>query len=92
MAHMRAQSLPNPCRLGVRNVLHGDKIRKGPRVGTVATSPLQQRGSEDARDGKGQLATVPTRRPFLILSLCRALGTPETAVVTWPLCPHVGHF
>ena len=65
MAHMWAQWLPNPCRLGgpqcsargqnqkwptcghggyltpavsgVPNALHGDKIRNGPHVGTVAT-------------------------------------------------------
>ena len=65
MAHMWAQWLPNPCRLGgpqcsargqnqkwptcghsgyltpavsgVSNALHGDKIRNGPHVGTVAT-------------------------------------------------------
>ena len=37
MAHMWTQWLPNPCRLGVTNALHEDKIRNGPHVGTVAT-------------------------------------------------------
>ena len=35
----------------------------------------------DPRDGKGYVAGVPTRGPFLILSPYRALGTPETAGV-----------
>ena len=35
----------------------------------------------DPRDGRGQVATVRTCGPFLILSPCRALGTPETAGV-----------
>ena len=36
----------------------------------------------DPRHGMGFLATVITCGPFLILSLCRALGTPQTARVT----------
>ena len=34
-----------PAVSGVPNALHGDKIRSGPHVGTVATSPLPSRGS-----------------------------------------------
>ena len=30
-------------------------------------------------DGRGYVATVPTCGPFLLLSLCRAFGTPKTA-------------
>ena len=30
---------------GVPNALHGDKIRNGPHVGTVATSPVPSPGS-----------------------------------------------
>ena len=37
MAHMWAQWLPNPCHLRVPDALHGNKIRNGPHVGTVAT-------------------------------------------------------
>ena len=35
---------------------------------------------------------MPTCGPFLLLSPGRALGTPKTAVIRYPLCPHVGHF
>ena len=46
MAHLWAKWLRNPCRLGDPHRLRaGGKIRSGPLVGKVATSPLPSRGS-----------------------------------------------
>ena len=35
----------------------------------------------DPRESRGEVATMPTCGPFLLLFPCRALGTPETAGV-----------
>ena len=44
MAHKWAQWLHHPCLLRDPQCQHGEKIRNGPQVGTVATSPLPSRG------------------------------------------------
>ena len=57
VAHKWARWLHNPCRLGGPHRFRaGGRIRSGPQVGSVG------------RDGRGYVATVPTCRPFLILS------------------------
>ena len=46
VAHKRAKWLPHPCRIGDPHRFRaGGKIRSGPQVGKVATSPLPYRGS-----------------------------------------------
>ena len=46
VAHKWANWLPHPCRIGgPRRLRAGGKIRSGPQVGKLATSPLPYRGS-----------------------------------------------
>ena len=46
VAHLWAKWLPHPCRLGDPHRFRaGGKIRSGPQVGKIATSPLPSRGS-----------------------------------------------
>ena len=66
VAHKWAKWLPHPCRIGdPRRFTAGGKIRSGPQVGKVATSPLPYRGSPQAggkiRSGPqvGKVATSP---------------------------------
>ena len=120
MAHMWAQWLPNPCRLGgpqcsargqiqkwptcghsgyltpavsgVPNALHGDKIRNGPHVGTVATSPLPSRGSPMLCMGtKPEMAHMWAH---WLPNPCR-LGGPQCSArgqnQKWPTCGHSGY-
>ena len=120
MAHMWAQWLPNPCRLGgpqcsargqnqkwptcghsgyltpavsgVPNALHGDKIRNGPHVGTVATSPLPSRGSPMLCTGtKSEMAHMWAQ---WLPHPCR-LGGPQCSArgqnQKWPTCGHSGY-
>ena len=55
VAHLWAKWLRHPCRLGVPHRCRvGGKIRSGPQVGKVATSPLPSRGAE--RGGKSEVA------------------------------------
>ena len=52
VAHKRAKWLPHPCRIGdPRRFKAGGKIRSGPQVGKVATSPLPCRGSPPLQSG-----------------------------------------
>ena len=52
VAHKRAESLRHPCRLGdPHRFKAGGKIRSGPQVGKVATSPLLSRGSPPLQSG-----------------------------------------
>ena len=54
MAHKWAKWLHHPCRLGVPGASErGGKIRSGPLVGKVATSPLPSRGSPPLQSGGG---------------------------------------
>ena len=60
MAHLWAKWLRHPCRLGDPHRLRaGGKIRNGPLVGKVATSPLPSRGSPPLQSG-GQNQKWPT--------------------------------
>ena len=60
VAHKWAKWLPHPCRIGdPHRCGAGDKIRSGPQVGKVATSPLPYRGSPPLQSG-GQNQKWPT--------------------------------
>ena len=60
MAHKWAKWLPHPCRIGdPRRFTAGGKIRSGPHVGKLATSPLPYRGSPPLQSG-GQNQKWPT--------------------------------
>ena len=60
VAHKRANWLPHPCRIGEPHRFRaGGKIRSGPLVGKLATSPLPHRGSPPLRSG-GQNEEWPT--------------------------------
>ena len=60
VAHLWAKWLRHPCRLGDPHRLRaGGKIRSGPLVGKVATSPLPSRGSPPLQSG-GQNQKRPT--------------------------------
>ena len=60
VAHVWAKWLRHPCRLGdPRRFRAGGKIRSGPQVGKVATSPLPSRGSPPLQSG-GQNQKWPT--------------------------------
>ena len=60
VAHKWANWLPHPCRIGEPHRLKaGGKIRSGPQVGKLATSPLPYRGSPPPQSG-GQNQKWPT--------------------------------
>ena len=60
VAHKWANWLPHPCRIGEPHSLRaGGKIRSGPQVGKLATSPLPYRGAPPPQCG-GQNQTWPT--------------------------------
>ena len=60
VAHKWAKWLPHPCRIGdPHRCRAGGKIRSGPQVGKVATSPLPYRGSLPLQSG-GQDQKWPT--------------------------------
>ena len=60
VAHKWAKWLPHPCRIGdPHRCRAGGKIRSGPQVGKLATSPLPHRGSPPLRSG-GQNQKLPT--------------------------------
>ena len=60
VAHKWANWLPHPCRIGDPHRFRaGGKIRSGPQVGKVATSPLPYRGSPPLQSG-GQNQNWPT--------------------------------
>ena len=60
VAHLWAKWLPHPCRIGDPHRFRaGGKIRSGPQVGKMATSPLPSRGSPPLRSG-GQNQKWPT--------------------------------
>ena len=60
VAHLWAKWLRHPCRLGdPQRFTAGGKIRSGPLVGKVATSPLPSRGSPPLHSG-GQNQKWPT--------------------------------
>ena len=60
MAHKWAKWLPHPCRIGDPHRFRaGGRIRSGPQVGKMATSPLPYRGSPPLQSG-GQNQKWPT--------------------------------
>ena len=60
VAHKWANWLPHPCRIGEpHHCRAGGKIRSGPQVGKLATSPLPYRGAPPLRSG-GQNQKWPT--------------------------------
>ena len=60
VAHLWAKWLRHPCRLGdPHRCRAGGKVRNGPQVGKVATSPLPSRGSPPLQSG-GQSQKWPT--------------------------------
>ena len=60
VAHLWAKWLRHPCRLGDPHRFRaGGKIRNGPQVGKMATSPLPSRGSQPLQSG-GQNHKWPT--------------------------------
>ena len=60
VAHKWAKWLPHPCRIGDPHRFRaGGKIRSGPQVGKMATSPLPYRGSPPLQSG-GQNQKWPT--------------------------------
>ena len=62
VAHKSENWLPHPCRIGDPHCLRaGGKIRSGPQVGELATSPLPSRGSPPLQSG-GQNQKSPTSR------------------------------
>ena len=61
VAHKWAKWLPHPCRIGdPHRCRAGGKIRSGPQVGKLATSPLPYRGSPPLQSG-AQNQKWPTR-------------------------------
>ena len=60
VAHLWAKWLPHPCRLGdPHRIRAGGKIRIGPQVGKMATSPLPSRGSPPLQSGGGKIRIGP---------------------------------
>ena len=60
VAHKWANWLPHPCRIGYPHRCRaGGKIRSGPQVGKLATSPLPYRGAPPLQSG-GQNQKWPT--------------------------------
>ena len=75
VAHKWAEWLPHPCRLGdPHRCVAGVKIRGGPQVGKVATSPLPSRGSPPLHSG-GK-SEVPHKWAKWLCHPCR-LGDPH---------------
>ena len=60
VAHLWAKWLRHPCRLGYPHRCRaGGKIRSGPQVGKVATSPLPSQGSPPLQSGGGGVRSGP---------------------------------
>ena len=76
VAHKWANWLPHPCRIGEPHRLRaGGKIRSGPQVGKLATSPLPYRGAPPPRSG-GQNQKWPTSGLNWLPHPCR-IGEPH---------------
>ena len=97
VAHLWARWLRNPCRLGdpLRFTAGGGKIRSGPLVGKVATSPLPSRGSPPLQSGGGAKSEVAHLWARWLRNPCR-LGDPLRFRVggqnqKWPTCGQGGY-
>ena len=78
VAHKRANWLPHPCRIGDPHRFRaGGKIRRGPQVGEVPTSPLPYRGAPLLQSG-GQKQKWPTSGQSGYLTLAVS-GSPTAA-------------
>ena len=78
VAHNWANWLPHPCRIGDPNRCRaGGKIRSGPQVGEMATSPLPYRGSPPLQSS-GQNQKRPTSGQIGYLTPA-VLGIPTAA-------------
>ena len=78
VAHKWAKWLPHPCRIGEPHRFRaGGKIRSGPQVGKLATSPLPYRGSPPLQSG-GQNQKWPTSGQSGYLSPAVS-GSPNTS-------------
>ena len=76
VAHKWAMWLPHPCRIGYPHRFRaGDKIRSGPQVGNVATSPLPYRGSPPLQCG-GTKSEVAHKWAMWLPHPCR-IGDPH---------------
>ena len=76
VAHKWAKWLPHPCRIGEpHHCRAGGKIRSGPQVGKLATSPLPYRGAPPLQSGK-QNQKWPTSGRSGYLTPCR-IGEPH---------------
>ena len=77
VAHLCANGLRHPCRLGdPQRFRAGGKIRSGPLVGKVATSPLPSRGSPPPQSGGGAESEVAHLWAKWLRHPCR-LGDPH---------------
>ena len=104
VAHKWAKWLPHPCRIGdPHHFRAGGKIRSGPQVGKMATSPLPYRGSPPLQSG-GAKSEVAHKWAKWLPHPCR-IGDPHRfraggkirsgpQVGNGPQvgCPLVGHF
>ena len=76
VAHKWARWLPHPCRIGdPHRCRAGGKIRSGPQVGKLATSPMPYRGAPPLQSG-GQNQKWPTCGQIGYLGPCR-IGEPR---------------
>ena len=76
VAHKWAKWLPHPCRIGDPHRFRaGGKIRSGPQVGKVATSPLPYRGSPPLQSG-GAKSEVTHKWAKWLPHACR-IGDPH---------------
>ena len=94
MAHLWAKWLRHPCRLGDPHRFRaGGKIRSGPLVGKVATSPLPARGSPPLRSGeKNQKWPTSGQSGYVTLAIS---GIPTASArggnQKWPTCGQSGY-
>ena len=76
VAHKWANWLPHPCRIGEPHRCRaGGKIRSGPQVGKLATSPLPYRGSPPLQSG-GEKSEVAHKWAIWLPHPCR-IGEPH---------------
>ena len=94
VAHKWAKWLPHPCRIGEPHRCRaGGKIRSGPQVGKVATSPLPYRGPRPLQSGGqkrsgpqvGKVATSPL--PYRGAPPLQSGGQKQK----WPTCGQSGY-
>ena len=84
VAHKWAKWLPHPCHLGDPHRFRaGGKIRSGPQVGKVATSPLPSRGSPPLQSGGQNQKWCPKEgRNCFVTPAFSAI--PKKEGQTWP--------